>query len=114
MCSCSIDANELGALSKYARMQLCGEQTLRKDSIIAELAACKTLASKQASEDVVGGANTTFGGATRALGKFCGASNRKHNSVAQLPGSHASHRERRNAPDAVIIAPARRQALPKN
>ena len=36
----------------------------------AELAASKPLASEQASEDVVGGANTTFGGATRALGKY--------------------------------------------
>ena len=43
---------------------------LRKDKVNpAELAASKPLASEQASEDVVGGANTTFGGATRALGK---------------------------------------------
>ena len=44
---------------------------LRKDKVNpAELAASKPLASEQASEDVVGGANTTFGGATRALGNF--------------------------------------------
>ena len=49
--------NELLALALYARMQLCGEQKLRKPSKPAELAACKTLASKQASEDVVGGVN---------------------------------------------------------
>ena len=49
---------------------------LRKDKVNpAELAASKPLASEQASEDVVGGANTPFGGATRDLGARRGASN---------------------------------------
>ena len=70
-----------------------------KDSIIAELAACKSLASKQASEGVVGGTKTSFGGAIRALGKFCGFHYRgKAVPVAHLPDSHASHRERTYAP----------------
>ena len=51
-------------------------KTLRKTRFNpAELAVSKTLASKQASEDVVGGANTTFGGAPRALSARRGASN---------------------------------------
>ena len=45
------------------------------------------LASKQASEDVVGGANTTFGGATRALGARRGASNLESVYCGHLPGS---------------------------
>ena len=114
MCSCSIDANELGALSKYARMQLCGEQTLRKDSIIAELAACKTLASKQASEDVVGGANTPSDGATRGLSARRGASIMDTVYCGHLPGSARVSPLADISADAVVIAAARRQALLKN
>ena len=88
---------------------------LRKDKVNpAELAASKPLASEQASEDVVGGANTTFGGATRALD---GTPRRFHHggtATPHLPGSHASHRERTYAPDAVVIAAAPSQALEKN
>ena len=90
-------------------------KTLRKTRFNpAELAVSKTLASKQASEDVVGGANTTFGSAPRALGAHSPILPEVILTVAHLPAPHASHRERKNAPDAVVIAAARRQALPKN
>ena len=72
------------------------------------------LASKQASEDVVGGAKTTFGGAPRALSAPVGASIMEAVPLRICPTPHASHRERKNAPDAVVIAPAPRQALEKN
>ena len=87
---------------------------LRKDKVNpAELAASKPLASEQASEDVVGGANTTFGGATRALG----ARRRFQLGVcfiALICPYRTRLTEPKTAPDAVVLATARRQALLKN